>query len=149
MEFSGEPVPELGLRFTDLLLDSSFRRSERLCGQLLSPLKNARPQVLVQALPQLLFHFRRNLPERHLKPVAPGIARELLPQLADLRLERLNKFGQHGSQTVFGELIFDLVENGLRRRGASLRLVDGPRARRTVSRGELSRERRQLPHSPV
>src|SRR5882724_5993957 len=97
MEFSGEPVTELGLRFTDLLLDSSFRRSERLCGQLLSLLKNARPQVLVQALPQLLFYFRRNLPERHLKAVAPGIARELFPQLADLCLQGLNKFGQHGS----------------------------------------------------
>src|SRR5882724_1302353 len=116
MEFSCESVPELGLRFTDFLLDSSFRRSERLSGLLSSLLQNARPKVFPQTLPQLLFHFRRNLPERHLKAVAPGIARELLPQLADLRLERLNKFGQHGSQTVFGELIFDLVENGLRRR---------------------------------
>src|SRR6266550_5686207 len=130
MQFAGKPVPEFGLRFADPLLDRSLRRSKRLCRELPRLLQNPRAQVLPQPFPQLLFYFRRNLSERYLKAVAPGIARELFPQLTDLRLQRLNKFGQHGSQTIFGELILDLVENSLRRCRASLRVVDGYGARR-------------------
>ena len=74
-----------------------------------------------QALPQLLFQLWRNISQRYFEPVALSVGGQLLAKFRDFRLQGSNERGQHASQAVFGELLFEFVEKGLRGAGRSLR----------------------------
>ncbi len=109
VQLTGKAVPKLGQGRTDFLLDRCLRGPQHLGGLLPRLLQNARPQVLPQALPQLLFQLWRNISQRYLEAVALGVGGQLLAKFRDFRLQGPHERGQHASQAVFGELLFEVV----------------------------------------
>src|SRR5579872_958176 len=83
----------------DLLPNRFLSRLQHLFRLLACLAQNLHPEFLAEPQQKFFFYLWGNVRERYVKLAAPRrCLRQLFPQFLNLRLQRLNEFGNHGSK---------------------------------------------------